>query len=431
MKQKTNSDKKLKLEKIPLVNQISRKDKYTFYIYDNERNKPFQLKNNTIDQSKYNIITFLPKSLLFQFFRLANVYFLVIAIIQSIPSISPLSPSTAIAPLVFVVSVSIIREGIEDLNRHKYDNQMNGEKVIVFRENEWKKLTSGNLMVGELVFVRKDETFPADLILLDSNLPDGACFIETGTLDGEKTLKNKFANKTITGKFKLSSKNIMTCKIPIITGKIECEQPSADLYKFDGIIDIKFQSKKRFEYRVSLDAKQILLKGSLFFIKGAVLRNTDWILGIVVYTGHNTKLILNSKSPRQKLSYLELLLSKLLVFILILQIIFCIICAIAHSIYNNVYVEKVNYKSVINGYLPLPFTNNFFDSTLSYFTYLLLLNTMIPISLIITLEICKMIQGYFIQVDCELYSFNRDKYKTFKIDFAKQAPFPLMKSLDK
>jgi len=264
-KQKADSGKKLKLEKKPLVNLISRKEKYTFYIYDNERNKPFQLKNNSIDQSKYNLITFLPKSLLFQFFRLANVYFLIIAIIQSIPSISPLSPSTAIAPLVFVVSVSIIREGIEDLNRHKYDNQMNGEKVVVFRENEWKKSISGNLMVGELVLVRKDETFPADLILLDSNLPEGACFVETGTLDGEKTLKNKFANKTTTGKLNLSGKDILTCKIPIITGNIECEKPSADLYKFDGIIDIKFQSKKSVEYRVSLDAKQILLKGKFFF----------------------------------------------------------------------------------------------------------------------------------------------------------------------
>lgn len=139
------------------------------------------------------------------------------------------------------------------------------------------------------------------------------------------------------------------------------------------------------------------------------MRNTDWILGFVVFTGHNTKLILNSKSPRQKFSNLEILLSKLLIFILVLQIIFCIICAIAHSIYNNAYVEKVNFSNVENGYLPQLISNNFIDSCLSYFTYLLLLNTMIPISLIITLEICKMIQGYFIEVDCELYSFIRDK----------------------
>lgn len=139
------------------------------------------------------------------------------------------------------------------------------------------------------------------------------------------------------------------------------------------------------------------------------MKNTEWILGFVVYTGHNTKLILNSKSPRQKLSNLEILLSKLLIFILIIQIIFCLICAIAHSIYNIVNVVNADYRLVNNGYLPPPYNNNATDSTLSYFTYLLLLNTMIPISLIVTLEICKVIQGYFIEVDCELYSFIRDK----------------------
>lgn len=267
IKQKTDSGKKIKWEKKPLVNQKTIMKKYTFYINNNNQNKPFQIRNNTIDQSKYNIITFLPKSLLFQFFRLANIYFLIIAIIQSIPLISPLSPSTAIAPLAFVISVSIIREGIEDLRRHKYDNQMNEEKVFVYREKEWKQSTSGNLMVGELVVVRKDNSFPADLILLDSNLPEGACFIETGTLDGEKTLKNKIANKITSGKIKLSGKDILSCKLPLISGKIECEQPSANLYKFDGIVDIKIITKKIIQHQISLDSKQILLKGKKKLIK--------------------------------------------------------------------------------------------------------------------------------------------------------------------
>jgi phospholipid-transporting ATPase len=52
---------------------------------------------------------------------------------------------------------------------------------------------SGDLDIGELVFVGKDQTFPADIILIDSKLNDGLCFIETATLDGEKTLKQKVA----------------------------------------------------------------------------------------------------------------------------------------------------------------------------------------------------------------------------------------------
>jgi magnesium-transporting ATPase (P-type) len=144
------------------------------------------------------------------------------------------------------------------------------------------------------------------------------------------------------------------------------------------------------------------------------LRNTEWILGFVVYTGHNTKLILNSKAPRQKLSRVEYLMTKLLIGILFLQMIFCIICAVAHSLFNSSYTDNVNYATNKGGYLPAPFNNSrVVDSTYSYFTYLLLLNTMIPISLIITLEITKVIQGYFISVDCELYSQIRSRHPLF------------------
>lgn len=141
------------------------------------------------------------------------------------------------------------------------------------------------------------------------------------------------------------------------------------------------------------------------------MRNTEWILGFVVYTGHSTKLILNSKAQRQKMSRVELLMTKLLLFILMLQMVFCIICAVSNSIYISVVVNKANYTISNFGYLPPSLNNNnTLDSFLSYFTYLLLLNTMIPISLIITLEIVKVVQGYFISVDVELYSTLREKY---------------------
>ena len=78
-----------------------------FYINNNIKNKELKHKNNLISTTKYNVLTFIPKSLLIQFGRLSNVYFLATAIIQSIPLISPLSSVTAIFPLIFVLSVSI------------------------------------------------------------------------------------------------------------------------------------------------------------------------------------------------------------------------------------------------------------------------------------------------------------------------------------
>ena len=90
--------------------QFQGENTYQFFINDVDKNiSTYNFKNNKIDTTKYNIITFIPKALLLQFVRLANIYFLVCAILQCIPLISPLTPATAVVPLVIVLSVSIIR----------------------------------------------------------------------------------------------------------------------------------------------------------------------------------------------------------------------------------------------------------------------------------------------------------------------------------
>ena len=74
---------------------------------------------NYISTTKYTAINFLPLAIFNQFRRYANVYFLVSAILQSIKAISPLNPISAISPLLFVISLSIMREGYEDLKKYR------------------------------------------------------------------------------------------------------------------------------------------------------------------------------------------------------------------------------------------------------------------------------------------------------------------------
>ena len=506
------------MEAPPLEKIIKREDLYEFYINDPEKNTvELFFKNNKISTTKYNAFTFLPKALLYQFIRLANVYFVFMAVLQSISLISPLSPTTAIAPLVFVLAVSLIREAVEDLKRRKLDNEQNSNEVETYINGTWMKIQSGNLQMGEIVRVKKDGVFPSDLLLIDSNLKDGICFIETGTLDGEKTLKIKNAPNFTKGKFssiineindnqiidedakiplqkstdallinkqtkkniKISNENIIktqreknkkieelnniinntnisinnnnknktrnirldsdnpNCPTdsklnPIIaqqqpipgdknldqqiiqnyiniTGIIQCDLPNPSLYTLNGKANMRLNGIGN---EFPLDAKNLLLKG-------AKLKNTDWIIGIVIYTGHNCKLMKNEKDPILKLSSVETLLNKLLVGILFLQIILSIISCICHSIYYNqnekiiISSDRINInESLSNTWIDyLPFRLSV-DSILSFFTYLLLLNTMIPISLIITLELVKIIQGLFIGVDVEAYSFSRKKYIT-------------------
>jgi phospholipid-transporting ATPase len=389
------SSRKLETDQLRPTTTI--KKVYDFFINDNESNKKFKkFKNNSITTTKYNIFIFLPKCLLLQFMRLANCYFLFIAIIQSITVISPLDPSTAWGPICLVLSASMLREAWEDYQRYKYDKLLNSEETTAYRNNKWEVTTSGTLEMGEIVIVEEDKPFPADLILLDSNLEEGVAFIETGTLDGEKTLKNKISKKETAGYFNNGGSWRSDFKMK---GKSICDYPNSELYKLDGSIELSFfDSEEKRPMKIPIDAKQMLLKG-------ANLRNTKWVIGIVVYTGHNTKLILNSKPPKVKYSRIEKMMSNLLIFILFLQISFCILCSGMFSVYWNHYIVDVWYIPPLIDSTP----NMPFAAFLNYFTYNLLLNTMIPISLIITLEIVKSVQGGFIQCDVEGYSHIRKK----------------------
>ena len=374
---------------------------YQFYINDNLRNtQNFKFNNNKINTRKYNWVTFIPHALLLQFARPANVYFLISAILQCIPQISPLTPLTALVPIIFVLSISLIREGIEDCHRAELDRQQNNEPTMVYQNHNWNDTISGNLQIGELVLVEQNMTFPADLILIDSELNEGICFIETGTLDGEKTLKQKESPKEISGKLNIKREPINGFDI---SGIVITDPPNQDLYLLSKIMKIKINNGN--EETISLSAKQLLLKG-------AKLKNTKWVIGIVVYVGHDCKIMKNSKNPVTKYSSLEKLMNKGLLFIFIFQAILCITAAILRGIFYHHNeldkVDKITKKRPIGfGYTEYNYS---IESFLNYFTYMLLLNTLIPISLIITLEIVKLIQGRFINCDKYGYSHLRKRW---------------------
>ena len=371
---------------------------YQFYINSNEFNtREFHFKNNTINTRKYNWITFIPHALILQFVRPANFYFLLSSILQCIPQISPLSPITAFLPLIFVLGVSLIREGIEDYSRAKLDKQQNNEPTMVYRKKKWINTISGDLQIGELVLVKQDMTFPADLILIDSEINDGICYIETGTLDGEKTLKQKESPKETAGYFKQNGE----VKQDITTwGKVITDPPNQDLYLLSKIMKIQLEQNKNPKI-IPLSPKQLLLKG-------AKLKNTKWIIGIVVYVGDDCKIMKNAKSPVTKYSSLERLMNYGLIAIFIFQSILCIISAILRGVYyKKNHLDNFDRHPKGFGYTEYNYT---VESILNYFTYLLLLNTLIPISLMVTLEIVKLIQGAFLSCDIHSYSHLRKKW---------------------
>ena len=392
---------KLLLNQLKIDTKDDRKEEFIeFYINDNDKNRFYYLKNNNITTTKYNIFTFIPKGLLYQFSRLSNVYFLFTAIIQSIPIISPLTSLTAIVPLIFVLGVSMIREAIEDLVRNNYDNLNNEEEILVYRNNKFVKSISKTLRHGEIVLVYENHNIPSDMILIDTGFGEGTCYVETSSLDGEKNLKLKVANKYTQGfvsndiKVNKSIEKLIQPNKYMFDGYIKINAPNANLNYVNGTLHALFSKDgKEINQDINISINEFLLKGS-------ILKNTNWIIGIVVYTGMNNKIILNSKKARLKMSKIEKKLNLYLLFVFGFLILLCVECSLYHHFHYKKHINFYNNFILISN-------NMNTESFIIYFTYFLLLNTLIPISLIVSTEIIKMIQAVFINWDILLYSKNK------------------------
>ena len=164
---------------------------------------------------------------------------------------------------------------------------------------------SKTLQCGEIILVYENKSIPADMILIDSGFGEGICYVETSSLDGEKTLKLKVANKYTQGFISSEisvNKGIEKSIQPndfTFDGFIKINAPNIDLNYINGTIHSKFiKDSKVIEEDINISTNEFLLKGSIF-------KNTNWIIGIVVYTGMNNKIILNSRKPRLKMSKVE------------------------------------------------------------------------------------------------------------------------------
>ena len=331
--------------------------------------------SNGISTTRYNPVTFIPLSLLYQFSRYANIYFLINAILQSIPSISPLSPLSAIAPLIFVIAMSMLREGFEDLQRYRSDLETNNSETMVFRGGEFVLAKWKEVKVGDLLQLKGDEFIPADIVVLSSSDPKGSCFIMTSPLDGEKNLKPKFAlaeTQQIFGRG-MPGQGIVS---------ITCGPPTQDLGDFSGVLELGGQ-------KLSLSAKQLLLRG-------AQLSNTDWVVGVATYTGKDSKIMNNSDEPRIKQSNLEAIMNRYIIGLIFVQLLMCITTFIGAWVWNAKIPDGYGFFVSTRG-------SAFSEAILVFFTMWILLNSMIPISLIISLEMVKLIQAYFMEKDIDMF----------------------------
>lgn len=346
------------------------------------KKKPVKYCSNSISTTKYNFATFLPKALFEQFRRVANVYFLLAAII-SVTAVSPFSPVSMIAPLVFVVGLSMAKEALEDWRRFLQDVKVNRRKVRVHKGNgvfgyrSWHKIR-----VGDVLKVEKDQFFPADLLLLSSSYEDGICYVETMNLDGETNLKVK---RSLEATLPLEDDEAFKD----FKGTIQCEDPNPNLYSFVGNLDLDRQV-------YSLDPNQILLRDSK-------LRNTPYVYGAVIFTGHDSKVMQNATKSPSKRSRIEkkmdniiyLLFSLLLLISLLSSIGFAV--KIKYQMPDSWYMQPDNAEDMYNPEKPGV------SGLIHLVTALILYGYLIPISLYVSIELVKVLQATFINQDIHMY----------------------------
>lgn len=376
--------------------------------YDNKGRvlKQHVYMSNQVITSKYTIITFLPRNLLEQFRRIANLFFLGIAILQFFSIFSTVSPGLVVLPLLIVLAITGLKDGYEDIKRHQSDRNVNHSPIRVLsgggwvnhnamapksktfvpgvatvkrittkknnrkskssannastatprlptttsslpamevemleqgappegirvtrrlsqaysmttatddegtefetddaierqgsqgglfhsrgrKRPHWKRKIWEDVKVGDFVKIVDNEPIPADVLICATSEDENVAFVETKNLDGETNLKSRSACPALT-----HLQTPFDCADKRNAFRIDCDRPDTNLYKLNAAVVLGDGQK------VPVDSQMILLRGT-------VLRNTGWVIGLVLFTGEDTKIVLNSGATPSKRSKVE------------------------------------------------------------------------------------------------------------------------------
>ncbi len=361
------------------------------YAIDERTQQPYI--DNTISSCRYTPWGFLPKQLVAQFGKLANFYFLCVSILQMIPGLSTTGTYTTIVPLLIFVGISMAKEGYDDVRRHRLDKEENEREVhildrttrdgvdvrkrveavysettsTVWRTEKWR-----DLRVGNVVLLMRNDPIPADIVLLHVTESTSSAYIETKSLDGETNLKTKKPLAEISCRCQ-----DLDC-VADLSVEFVVNDPNIDLYKFDG--------------RVLVAGKTLPLTNNEVVYRGSVLRNTPAALGLVIYSGEECKIRMNAnKRPRIKAPTLQGVINKVVIFIAALVFLIGFAMTGLYQVWRN--STESNSWYLTSARVP-------FGHVLT--SFIIMFNTMLPLSLYVSMEIVKVSQMVLMN-DIDMY----------------------------
>ncbi|KAL6774620.1 hypothetical protein ACKKBG_A25695 [Auxenochlorella protothecoides x Auxenochlorella symbiontica] len=365
--------------------------------------------SNRVVTSKYNPITFLPIFLFEMFSRVAYLYFLLQACLSWWSVVSPFGGVGATAALVFVLLVAGIKAVWEDVKRHQEDKTMNASTT--HRANPDGSITDiswTEVKVGDALVVRDDELFPADMVCLQSQLPDRVCFIRTTNLDGETNLKIR---KPIDLKGIQASSVQEAMRLRI---RLSAEAPNRNLHRFKGQATILSEQFARTPLSPGSDKMVWSGNGTAageephvnvpvtmneMLLRGCMLKNSGSILGLVVYTGRESRIQMNAARTPNKVGSFDRFLNLQIGLVIAFQLVLVIFCAAANLVWQNT-MGVDRYYLALNQDVQGIYSSDFVQFLINCLTFWILLSYLVPISLFVTLEIVKFWQGFvYINLD--------------------------------
>jgi len=316
---------------------------------------------NKINNQKYSVITFVPGVLYNQFKFFLNLYFLILACSQFVPSLKIGYLYTYWFPLAFVLTITLLREGYDELKCHNRDKEINQSKYKkIKKDGSIELVSSSEIKVGDVIIVEKNERVPADLVLLQTSEKNGTCFIRTDQMDGETDWKLRVA---------VSCTQQMQDNIDLINSnsKVFAEKPHNDIHQFIGTF-IKKNNDSKSNVRFTEESLNI--------------ENTIWcntvvasgsIIGVTIYTGTHTKTSMNTSIPSTKTGLLDDEINTL---------------------------TKILFVAVVMLSFILVAVKGFDGPWYRYmFRFIILFSYIIPISLRVNLDMGKAVFTYMIQRD--------------------------------
>ena len=343
------------------VNTTSRR-----FVYFNNQELNITEWSNQEENNKYNFITFIPLVLFNQFKQFGNFFYLIMSISQFIPELKVGFMFAYISPLAFVLCVSMAKELYDDINRRIQDKKTNSTKVEVLApiENNTNFIiiqkSAADLLVGDIIQLKKDCRVPADIIVLKTfnEANDNQAFIRTDQLDGETDWKLR--------------------KAPGITQQMdelqyftshavaECEPPSKLIYNFQGVVNIQTEE--------GIKKEALNLENTMW---ASTVVASMKVIGIVIYTGKETRARMNSSSPKMKIGILDQELNKSNFYLFIIMLILSFFLASMKGFSSKFFFILFKYIILFCAIIPISLRVNL-DVSKTYFSYVINRDKSIP-----------------------------------------------------